>query len=78
MRSGALEEEHLQMQIRQRWSAGVSLVRIRFDVVAKDEENSVLRIGGGARAADGRERRKTLERGRMRKDWSWLFIRKDS
>ena len=27
MRSGALEEEHLLVQIRLRWSAGVSLVR---------------------------------------------------
>ena len=51
---------------------------VQGDATAKGEDDSVLSSGGGARAAEGRERRKTMERRRMRKDWSWLFIRKDS
>ena len=44
--------------------------------MAKDEEDKVLRGGGGAQAAQGRARKKMMERGRMRRNWSTLFIRK--
>ena len=39
----------------------------QVDAAAMLEKDEVLRGGGGARAAEGRERKKTMERGRMRR-----------
>ena len=49
---------------------------VQGDAAANDEDDEVLCDDGGARAIEGRERKKTLERGRMRKDQSSLFRRK--
>ena len=39
----------------------------QVDAAAKVEEDEVLRNGGGTRAAEGHARKKTMERGRMRR-----------
>ena len=36
---------------------------VQGDAAAKDEDDGVLRSGGGARVAESRKRRKTMERG---------------
>ena len=48
----------------------------QVDAAAKVEEDEVLRNGGGTRAAQGHARKKTMERGRMRRDLSTVLIRK--
>ena len=51
---------------------------VQDDAAAEAEEDEGRGGGGGARAPEGCERWKTMERGTKRKDRSGLFIREDS
>ena len=49
----------------------------QVDAAAEVEEDEVLCGGGGARVAVGLREDEDEGKGRMRKTWSCLFIRKD-
>ena len=66
MRSGAWKEKNLQRQVNYGGAQSFS-GPVQGDAAAKDEEDGVLRGGGGARVTESRERKRTKETGENEK-----------